>query len=129
MIVPFVALPLIIYIGVKAIPSAITSSMQSTFDSSKRQIDKASSQAQSARNQQLAAKPREEQESATAKREQAARDLATLQAEQEKEHAWQNYYHPSDKCEHATDWNVTVECGNEHIRAKRAFEEKWRAAH
>ena len=129
LIVPVIAIPLIIYIGTTAIPNTVTSSLQATFDASKRQADKASSHAQLARNQQLAAQQREAQNAAAAKRDQAARDMATLQAEQEKEKAWQNYYHQSDKCEHATDWNVTVECGNEHIRAKRAFEEKWKAEH
>lgn len=129
LIAPIVAIPLIIYIGTTAIQNTVTSSLQATFDASKRQADKASSQARLARNEQIAAQQREAQNATAAKRDQAARDMATLQAEQDKEKAWQKYYQPSDKCEHATDWNVTVECGNEHIRAKRAFEEKWKAEH
>jgi len=127
LMLPFVAIPLIIYIGVQVLPSAITTSMQKSLNVNTKQANKAGVQSDAARNKQLATQKL--QEEAVAKREQAAREIADQRLAQEKEKAWQLYYQPSDKCEHATDWNVTVECGNEHIRAKRAFEEKWKAEH
>ena len=39
-----------------------------------------------------------------------------------KEKAWAAYYKQSDYC--ATVWDM--DCVNEHIRAKRQFEENWR---
>lgn len=51
----------------------------------------------------------------------AARTQAFEQAER-KEQAWRKFYRPSPGCAGAA---VSVECSNEFIRAKRAFDEKF----
>jgi len=128
-IVSLVVIAAAIYVALKVVPESISSGLQSAADAGKKPANQAPVRPKAVRKEPLANQQRQAQESAASQREQAARDMATLQAEQEKEKAWQQYYQPSDKCQHATDWNVSVECGNEHIRAKRAFEEKWRAEH
>lgn len=50
-----------------------------------------------------------------------------VQAEQQKEVAWQRFYQPSSKCLNPSSFDVSVECGNIHIRAKREFEVRWLA--
>ena len=128
-IVSLVVIAAAIYVALKVVPESISSGLQSAADAGKKPANQAPVRPKAVRKEPLANQQRQAQESAASQREQSARDMATLQAEQEKEKAWQQYYQPSDKCQHATDWNVSVECGNEHIRAKRAFEEKWRAEH
>jgi very-short-patch-repair endonuclease len=60
-------------------------------------------------------------QAAEQKRAEAARALAAQQA------AWANYYQPPAACEHPPTWQDQVECGNQFIRAKREFEQKWSA--
>lgn len=43
----------------------------------------------------------------------------------DKESAWSVYYRPAPKCENPVDWDVTVECGNEKIRARAEFDKRW----
>jgi hypothetical protein len=70
--------------------------------------------------------------------EPTADDLATkrqaeLQAATElrrqRDRAWAVYYVAPASCEHPVDWNAQVECGNQYIRAKKSFEEKWSKDH
>ena len=46
-----------------------------------------------------------------------------------KEAAWRAYFRPDPQCDNPADWDVQVQCGNAHIKAKRAFEEKWAKDH
>jgi hypothetical protein len=50
-------------------------------------------------------------------------DVEPSQAE--KEAAWDSYYRPGARCDNPSDWEVTVECGNERIRARAEFDRKW----
>ena len=43
-----------------------------------------------------------------------------------KEAAWAAEWQVSPDCEHPADWAAQVECGNRYIRARRAFEKKWK---
>lgn len=47
----------------------------------------------------------------------------------EKNLAWAAFYSAPASCEHPVDWNAQVECGNQYMRAKRAFEQNWAAEH
>lgn len=53
----------------------------------------------------------------------ADRERARQRAEAAKEAAWAAFYQPSEECLKQT----SVECGNEHIRARREFERKYAA--
>jgi hypothetical protein len=59
----------------------------------------------------------------------AAMELRTLVAEQtkRKEDAWKAYFPLPANCEHPPAWKDQVECGNQYIRAKKAFENQWSA--
>lgn len=48
---------------------------------------------------------------------------AELAAESRKAAAWERYYRPSAACQRES---VSVECANEHIRAKRAFDAQYK---
>lgn len=47
----------------------------------------------------------------------------------EKNLAWAAFYSAPASCEHPVDWNAQVECGNQYMRAKRAFEQNWTVEH
>jgi hypothetical protein len=51
--------------------------------------------------------------------------LATAEKMRRKARAWAAAYVPPTCCEHPADWNAQVECGNQYMRAKQAFERKW----
>ena len=73
------------------------------------------------RKQQQAIAEQREQE--VRRQALAARELeATRQAAFRKAAAWDAYFKPSKKC--AAD-PITVECGNEYMRAKGRFEESY----
>jgi hypothetical protein len=61
----------------------------------------------------------------------AARDLAAQEAadalERRKQTAWADFYQAPASCEHPAAWTDQVECGNEYIRAKKAFEKVWQS--
>lgn len=65
------------------------------------------------------------------KRLDAARALAAQEAEDAlekcKQAAWAAFYQTPADCEHPAAWTDQVECGNQYIRAKRAFEKIWQA--
>jgi len=46
-----------------------------------------------------------------------------------KDQAWAAFYTPPTSCEHPADWSAQVECGNQYMRAKKVFEQKWEAEH
>lgn len=43
-----------------------------------------------------------------------------------KEAAWEQYYHPAPECTDTSRSDVSVECGNAYIRARRQFEANWK---
>lgn len=58
----------------------------------------------------------------------AIRDAAAItETERLKQAAWQRFYQVDPKCQSPSSFDVSVECGNAHIRAKRHFEAKWAA--
>lgn len=46
-----------------------------------------------------------------------------------KDQAWAAFYSAPTSCEHPADWAAQVECGNQYMRAKKRFEERWKAEH
>jgi len=65
--------------------------------------------------------------------ELAERRRAILQeaaaAQREKDLAWAAFYSAPASCAHPVDWKAQVECGNQYMRAKKVFEQKWAADH
>lgn len=57
------------------------------------------------------------------------RELEIVALGKQKSLAFAAFYQPPASCEHPIDWSAQVECGNQYIRAKRAFELKWEAEH
>jgi hypothetical protein len=45
--------------------------------------------------------------------------------QKKKDLAWAAFYTPPASCEHPPDWSAQVECGNQYMRAKKVFEQKW----
>jgi hypothetical protein len=43
--------------------------------------------------------------------------------------AWAAFYTAPASCEHPADWSAQVECGNQYMRAKKVFEQRWGAEH
>jgi hypothetical protein len=39
----------------------------------------------------------------------------------------QYIYSAQASCEHPVDWSAQVECGNQYMRAKKLFEQRWNA--
>jgi hypothetical protein len=42
-----------------------------------------------------------------------------------KDQAWAAFYSAPASCEHPADWSAQVECGNQYMRAKKVFEQRW----
>jgi hypothetical protein len=65
--------------------------------------------------------------------ELALRKQQTLQAanalQKKKDQAWAAFYSAPASCEHPSDWTAQVECGNQYMRAKKVFEQRWMAEH
>lgn len=65
--------------------------------------------------------------------EEAALKQPAFQAanalQKKKDQAWAAFYTPPTSCEHPADWSAQVECGNQYMRAKKRFEERWEAEH
>jgi hypothetical protein len=45
--------------------------------------------------------------------------------QRQKDLAWAAFYSAPASCEHPVDWAAQVECGNQYMRAKKRFEERW----
>jgi hypothetical protein len=58
-----------------------------------------------------------------------ARELEIIALAKQKNLAFAAFYSPPISCEHPTDRSAQVECGNQYILAKRAFELQWAAEH
>jgi very-short-patch-repair endonuclease len=54
---------------------------------------------------------------------------AAQAARKGKQLAWAAFFKPAASCDHPVDWNAQVECGNQYMRAKQAFEAQWARAH
>jgi hypothetical protein len=48
--------------------------------------------------------------------------------QKKKDLAWAAFYSASASCEHSVDWTAQVECGNQYMRAKKVFEQRWAAS-
>jgi len=62
-----------------------------------------------------------------AMKQQALQVANALQ--KKKDLAWAAFYTPPASCEHPAHWTAQVECGNQYMRAKKVFEQKWEADH
>jgi hypothetical protein len=85
-------------------------------------------QTERTRQQQIAIereRTRQKQMELDFKRQQMERQAAQQEAERLKEAAWQKFYKKPEKCENATKFEVTVECGNLYVREKQKFEQAW----
>jgi Protein of unknown function (DUF2726) len=60
-------------------------------------------------------------------KQQTLRAANALQ--KKKDLAWAAFYSAPASCEHPADWSAQVECGNQYMRAKKVFEQKWEAEH
>jgi Protein of unknown function (DUF2726) len=54
---------------------------------------------------------------------------ATNALQKKKDQAWAAFYTAPASCEHPADWSAQVECGNQYMRAKKVFEQRWGAEH
>ena len=63
-----------------------------------------------------------------AERKQGESPEAAAQQKQ-KNLAWAAFYSAPASCDRPADWSAQVECGNQYMRAKKAFELKWAADH
>jgi ABC-type multidrug transport system fused ATPase/permease subunit len=70
-------------------------------------------------------KEAERQRLASEERAQEMVRKANIDAANAREAAWSRYYVKPKRCENPASNEVLVECANEHIRAKRAFEKKY----
>jgi hypothetical protein len=52
-----------------------------------------------------------------------------MAAARQKNLAFAAYYSAPASCEHPVDWSAQVECGNQYMRAKRAFDLQWAQEH
>ena len=70
-------------------------------------------------------------EQAEAKRMEAQAALAAQRAAdalaKRKERAWAASYVAPASCEHPPTWKDQVDCGNQYMRAKKEFEQRWQA--
>jgi len=82
--------------------------------------------AEVARLEALNKDARDRQAKADAQHAEAAAKEAAINIAAAKEAAWDRYYKPSEKCQ-SYDARATMDCANEHVRAKREFDAKWAA--
>ncbi len=108
---------------------AVTHATDGLSTSMQRQSERAAKHAQDRAVEAARAATDSAKAHAEEEREAARASLLAAQAEQEaaqrKEAAWQAFFKPKAVCNSPPDWDTQVECGNAHIRAKKAFEEKW----
>jgi Protein of unknown function (DUF2726) len=57
------------------------------------------------------------------------RSQQAVALKRQKQAAWAAFYSSPASCEHPVDWNAQVDCGNQYMRAKKVFEQKWEAEH
>jgi hypothetical protein len=71
--------------------------------------------------------PKPSAEEVAEKRRAQVQELAALQ--KQKNLAWAASYSPPVSCEHPVDWSAQVECGNQYMRARKLFEQRWVTEH
>lgn len=79
------------------------------------------------RERREAAAERRRQDLADQQRATAAAAFAQQREQQRREDAWANFYRRPERCVQPADTAVFTECANEHVRARRRFEELWAA--
>lgn len=107
---------------------AIATMMESNIQKAKAQAAKLEAERQA--QQALAAQTHRQQleQQAASDRVHAAAELAALREEAERQSAWAAYYQPPPECLKPANWEMQVECGNRHMRAKRQLDAEWRAS-
>ena len=106
------------YLYVQAQVKALTQAVeQMQTDMQRRAAERAAAQRR-ARQAQL-------QATLDKARLEAAAARAQQDADIRKASAWETFYVPERRCLAPANWDVQVECGNAHIRARRDFEERW----
>ena len=59
-----------------------------------------------------------------------AADVQAAEAtRKQKQLAWAAFFNPAASCDHPNEWKAQVECGNQYMRAKKAFEVEWSKSH
>jgi hypothetical protein len=71
--------------------------------------------------------PEQAQRTRAAAERAAVAQQAAVAQEKRKERAWAEFYKADDSCEHPSDWAEQVECGNQYIRARKAFDKLWQS--
>ncbi len=104
--------------------------VQTATETVTRTTSRIQQQAQDMAAQAQARAEREKAERVEAKRRQEqaeANQIAALNAEvARREASWAKFYVPSPFCKNP-DNSATMECANEHLRAKKAFDKQWAA--
>lgn len=86
------------------------------------QVEAAKAQQQRATQARAEAEQQRVRDLAAVQRAEAAAQTEAIAQAERREQAWRKFYRPSPGCGGAA---VSVECSNEFIRAKRAFDEKF----
>ena len=90
---------------------------QMQMDMQRRSDERAAARQRAKQAQMQAAVDQIRLEAAAAREQQ--------EAEMRKAAAWEAFYVPARHCLAPLNWDVQIECGNAHIRAKREFEARW----
>jgi len=110
----------------QAVRTAIEQVGKTTSAASQQMVERARAQAE----EQARRAEAERAAKAAAQRQAHDAELARVAAAQaqaeRREKAWQSFYKPSAACRNP-DNRATMDCINEHIRAKREFEKRWQA--
>lgn len=104
-----------------AAKNALTELQQKQQQQSQERRTRQAAQAAERQRQDLARK----QQAASQLRAESDAVASKIREEEQKEAAWQAFYQPTPECMNPPTWEIQVECGNRHIRAKREFELGW----
>jgi len=93
------------------------------------QAQAAALRAEQVRSEEAAYRARQAaiQQAAKQQRATEAAKRAVFDERERKEQAWDRFYQKPRHCDETTGGSWTVDCANQFIRAKRAFEEKYAA--
>ncbi len=121
-----VALGAVRWYQLQTVRAAIEQVGKTTNAASQQVLERARAQAEAQARRAEA----ERTAKAAAQRQAQEAELARVAAAQaqadRREKAWQSFYKPSPACR-SPDNRATMDCINEHIRAKREFEKRWNA--
>lgn len=111
-------------------PSSVTKAVNDIQVNTAKSVEKIQRDVLAAQRAAAEKAERDRQVKAEAERQRVAAQRAAIdaanQAAAAKEVAWSRLYRQSKQCE-PYDAPATMECANEHARAKKAFEERWAA--